>query len=51
MIQICTAIFAQKLSNLLYLIIGVLGGGGEMWVRRGKKGLNKWIQGKIIEIP
>ena len=38
----------KKLSTLLSLIIGMLGKrcGG----KGGEKGLNKWNQGKIIEI-
>ena len=40
--------FAQKISTVLSLIIGVvLGKRGE---GRGKKSLNKWNQGEIIGI-
>ena len=47
MIQIGTAIFDQKLGTLLSLVIGVL---GKRYVGEGERGLNTWIQDKIIEI-
>ena len=41
----------EKLSTLLFLIIGVLGKRCERGGREGgKRNLNKWDQGDIIEI-